>query len=325
MNDARPTLLDWIEEGALPRDRLTDALRHADAHPDVAAWRQFLETLFLWLGAASVAASAIFFVAANWQALGRYAKFGLLELALLAAVGVAVWRGLDALAGKGALVVAALLAGALLALVGQVYQTGADTFELFAAWALAIVAWVAVARLPALWMIWIALLNLALAFWFAVVPGRALWLLFGSRTVFVASFALNTLALVGWEYAAAHGVAGFAARWAPRVLAFAAGVAITIVAVLAIVETRDGSAWHLVLYPCWLAALYWAYRLRTVDLFILAGGVLSAIVVVAVALARLLFDRGGAGAVLLMGLIVIAGAAAGAWWLRRVAAGESAP
>ncbi|MET0204922.1 MAG: DUF2157 domain-containing protein [Casimicrobiaceae bacterium] len=60
-------------------------------------------------------------------------------------IALAVWRGLDTLPGKAALV-AALLAGALLALVGQVYQTGADTFELFAAWAVAIV--VLVARMP---------------------------------------------------------------------------------------------------------------------------------------------------------------------------------
>ncbi|MET0346849.1 MAG: DUF2157 domain-containing protein [Casimicrobiaceae bacterium] len=63
-------------------------------------------------------------------------------------IALAVWRGLDTLPGKAALVVAALLVGALLALVGQVYQTGADRFELFAAWAVAIVAWVLVARMP---------------------------------------------------------------------------------------------------------------------------------------------------------------------------------
>ena len=46
-----------------------------------------------------------------------------------------------------------LFTGALLALVGQTYQTGADTYELFALWAFAITAWVAVARLPALWLV----------------------------------------------------------------------------------------------------------------------------------------------------------------------------
>ena len=77
---------------------------------------------------------------------------------------------------------------------------------------------------------------------------------------------------------------------------------------------------HLVIYALWLGTLFWAYRVRSVDLFILSGGVLSAIVVVAVGLARTLFDRGGSGAVLLMAIVVVAGAGLGAYWLRRVAA-----
>ena len=45
-------------------------------------------------------------------------------------------------AGKAALLAAALLTGGLLALIGQTYQTGADTFELFATWAALILPWV---------------------------------------------------------------------------------------------------------------------------------------------------------------------------------------
>jgi uncharacterized membrane protein len=324
VTDVRATLLDWVAAGALPRERLREALRVAGANPGIAEWRAFLQMLFLWLGAASLAASVVFFVAANWQSLGRYTKFGLVEVALAAAVAIAVWHGLDSLVGKAALVVAALVAGALLALMGQVYQTGADTFELFAAWAVAIVVWVIAGRQPALWMIWIALLNLALIFWFQIVPGRGLWILFGPRTVFLASSALNALALVAWECAAARGVAGFAVRWAPRVLAFASGVAVTTLAVLAIVDLRDHAGVDILVYVLWVAALFWAYRVRAVDLFILSGGVLSVIVVGAFGLARLLFDRGGAGAVLLMAMLVIGGAGLGARWLRGVAAREDA-
>ena len=174
-------------------------------------------------------------------------------------------------------------------------------------------------------MLWIAILNLAVIFWFQIVPGRAaVWMLFGPRTVFLASFALNALALLAWECAAARGVAGFAVRWAPRTLAVAAGVAITTLAAFAILEFRDGAGWHLLIYAFWLGTVYWAYRIRSVDLFILSGEVLSVVVVGAFAIARLLFDRGGAGAMLLIALVVIAGTGAGAWWLRGVAADEDA-
>jgi uncharacterized membrane protein len=324
MSGERATILDWVARGALPRERLREALRAAGAVPDPGAWRRFLEVLFLWLGVASLAASVVFFLAANWPLLGRFTKFGLVEAALVAAVAVALWRGLDTLPGRAALVAASLLAGALLALVGQTYQTGADTFELFAAWALAIVAWVAVARLPALWILWIVILNLAVFFWYQAVPGAWLWAIFGRRTQFLALFLLNAAALVAWELASARGVAGFAARWAPRALATASGVAVTILAVWTVLEFGDSGIVHLLAYALWLGAIYRAYRVRTVDLYVLAGAVLSLVVFVAVALARLLFDRGGADALLVMGLAVVAAASAGTWWLRRVAAEEDA-
>ena len=41
------------------------------------------------------------------------------------------------MAGKAVLTLLSLLVGALLALTGQIYQTGADTYELFAWWAVA--------------------------------------------------------------------------------------------------------------------------------------------------------------------------------------------
>ena len=101
-----------------------------------------------------IAAAAVYFVAANWQALGRYAKFALVEGAARrrrsrSCAGAASTRS----PGRAALFVAALLTGVLLALVGQVYQTGADTFELFAAWALLHPAVGGRERQPALWLL----------------------------------------------------------------------------------------------------------------------------------------------------------------------------
>ena len=62
---------------------------------------------------------------------------------------------------------AALLVGALLALVGQTYQTGADTFELFAVCAAAILPWVLVACFPTLWVLWLAGCGTGFVVWTA--------------------------------------------------------------------------------------------------------------------------------------------------------------
>ena len=325
MERVRSQVLAWVESGAVPPARLHDALRAAGALPDGRDWRRFLERVFLGLGVAVLAASAVYFVAANWNELGRYAKFALAEGALAAAVAVALWRGLDTRVGQASLAAAALLTGVLLALVGQVYQTGADTYELFAVWAMAIVAWVAVGRSPALWLIWIALLNLAVALYYVTFGWLGLLFAPGDwHALCAALFLLDTLALAAWEFAASRGVEWLAPRWAPRILATAGGVAISILAVLSIVDGQGNEVAYLALYALWLAGVYGYYRRHRLDLFVLAGAVLSLIVFGAAGLSRLLLrHHGDAGSLLTIAAFVILAAGAGALWLRRLAQEEA--
>jgi uncharacterized membrane protein len=292
--------------------------------PDREGWRVFLDRLLLWLGSVMVAAAVVFFLAYNWQDLGRYAKFGLAEGLVLAALAFVGWRGLERASGKAALVAAAILAGALLALIGQTYQTGADTFELFAAWGVAILPWALLGRLPALWLLWLALANLAVVLYFQAFrglfgvlfgPERQLWLLFG----------LNTLALAVWEGLARAGVQWLRERWAVRLIATAGGALVTALAVIDIVNGH-GYGWALPAYAAWLAAAYGVYRRRNKDLYVLAGGVLSIVIVVATFLGnQMLGSRAEGAAFLFIGLVVIGMSAAGGYWLRLVANEEEAP
>lgn len=324
MIDARNMVLQWTRTGVLPRERLRDALRAAGVTPAGAQWQVFLERLLAWLGAALIAAAAVYFIAANWQALGRFAKFALAEVSLVLALALAWWRGLDTLAGRAALFVAALLMGVLLALVGQVYQTGADTFELFAVWAAAIAVWVAVGRQPALWLLWIAVVDVAVVLYFRTSVARGMdlpSLLFAPRAALWVVFAIDAAALISWECASAVRGGWLAVRWAPRVLATASGALVTLIVAWDIVGfgTRE-FGWSWVPFALWIAALYWAYRIRSRDLFMLAGMVLCVIVVVTFALGRPALEHGGAGGFLLVGLILIGCAAAGSYWLRRMVA-----
>jgi len=318
MHHNRQDILEWAQAGRVDAPKLRRALQIGGVLPDRAQWRAFLDRLLLWLGVVMLAAGAVFFLAYNWHDLGRYAKFSLAEGLILAALAV-LWRqGLERISGKAALLAAALFTGALLALIGQTYQTGADTFELFTVWAAAILPWVLLARFPALWVLWLALANLAVVLYFQAFrglfgmifgPERQLWLLFG----------LNTLALLAWEGTALAGVAWLRERWAVRLLDTASGGCIAALAVIDIFDT-DGIGWGVVAWVAWLAAAYAAYRHAVKDLFVLAGGVLSAVVVVAALLGKLMLDsRADAGAFLLIGLVVIGMSAAGGFWLKNVA------
>ena len=317
----RREILDWAEEGRIaPRD-LRGALEITGALPDAVAWRQFLERLLLFAGTLLVAAGVIFFLAFNWNELGRLAKLGLAEILLVAALAL-VWRlGVDRIAGKAALLGAALFTGALFALIGQTYQTGADTFELFAVWAIAVLPWALVSRFPALWLFWLLLVNLAALLYMGTMR-RPLWFFvgWGAEQQLWLLFALNSVALVVWEGLAVSGIQWLRERWSVRILATASGGFATALAISDVVsrQTSGGfAAW-----VAWMVAAYLLYRHKVKDLFVLAGGVLSVVVVVSTLVIRHFF-RVDAGAFLMVGLLVIGISAAGGWWLKSIAAEEA--
>jgi len=301
----------------LPADKVAAALALTGATPGVSQWRRFVSALLLWLGALLIAAGVIFFFAYNWHALGRFTKFGLVE-GLLAVSVIAAWiGGPDRLAGKAALLLASLVTGALLALIGQTYQTGADTFELFAWWAGLMLPWVIVARTPALWMLWIALLNLAVTFYFQAFLG-----FFPEESIVWSLFALNTVALIAWEVAVRRGYDWMQERWPARLLAMASGTVVTVLACWGVVDASEAGALPIPTYFAWLIAAYVYYRRQMRDLFVLAGGVLSLIAFVATLLSHYMLRDADAGSFLLIGVVVIAMSAAGAWWLKGMASEE---
>jgi uncharacterized membrane protein len=321
MANARNEILEWAEEGRIAPQGVRRALELGAVLPTADEWRRFLDRLLLFMGATMLAAGVIFFFAYNWQDLGRYAKFGLVEGAIVIALAFIWSLGLERASGKAALLVAALLAGALLALVGQTYQTGADTFELFTAWAIAILPWALVARFPALWLLWLVIVNLAVSLyfqafsgWFGVMfgPEQQLWVLFG----------LNTAALIVWEANAALGFGWLRERWAARLIATASGALVTALVIIAIFDAKAGAGWNALAWFAWLGAAYAAYRRWLKDVYVLAGGVLSIIVVVTAFLAKHLLRGFDAGGFLLIGLVVIGLSAAGSYWLRAVATEE---
>jgi uncharacterized membrane protein len=321
MAQARSEILDWGERGLIAPGNVRRALEVGKALPTLADWRRFLDRLLLFLAAVLLAAAVTFFFAYNWNDLGRLAKLALAQVPLIIALAL-VWRlGLERISGKAALLAAALLAGVLLALIGQIYQTGADTFELFAAWALAIAPWVLVSRFAALWLLWLALANLSITVYFqtfhgllglAIGPERQLWL----------ALALNAGALALWQWAARAGVAWLQERWALRLIATACAVIATVLGMMAIGDWHV-SRWGIVGWLAWMGGSYAVYRHTVKDVYVLALDALSLIAVMATLLARLT-SRSDAGAYLFIGLVVIGLSAAAGYWLRRVAAeGES--
>ncbi|EPC03174.1 hypothetical protein L861_22965 [Litchfieldella anticariensis FP35 = DSM 16096] len=317
MTSIRRQLVALIERRAIPREQIERAVRLSGLYPSGRAWCVFLDRLLLWLGCLALACSMLFFIAYNWSDMGRWLRFGLVEAVLVLAVAIywiADGRGVVA---QAALTTAALLLGVLLALFGQVYQTGADPWQLFFYWALLMLPWVLVARFAALWVLWLGLLNLAILLYYRTWGG-AFSVLFGSEaSALWGLFLLNTAALALWELGARHW-RWLMVDWARRLVALGSGIPITLLLMMVIVDEGETSSLALLVYPLWLALIYGFYRYWMPELFMLAGGCLSAIVITVVFLARHLLWQAEAAGFLFLSLAVLGLGAAAIFWLKRL-------
>jgi len=245
-----------------------------DAVRDEAFWARWGRHALLALGAGQFLAGVIFFFAYNWNDLSDIAKFAIVESALAIAVAGAWLVGLDRVFGQVLLIAASVLTGVLLAVIGQVYQTGADAFELFAAWALLILPWAIVSRSAVHWLLWLAVAETALALYgvqaltvVGDVTRGDVWVLVGTTIV---------VALVGREIAVRKGVDWLSAHWTRLILLFAALAVLFAPAAAHVVDLEDLGSGPLCIAAFLLATLgagwiYWRVRPDFAALVIVIG------------------------------------------------------
>jgi uncharacterized membrane protein len=104
----------------------------------------------------------ILWVAANWETLGRFGRFGLLQaLFVVMCLGALVKPSARVPLG----LVALLTIGGLFAYFGQTYQTGADPWQLFAVWALLSLPLCLSVRSDVLWTPWALIVTSGISLW----------------------------------------------------------------------------------------------------------------------------------------------------------------
>jgi len=302
--------------GILNVEALDRALKISGDLPDRKRWDWFLDILLLIMGAGALVSGIFFFFAFNWARMHRYIKFGILDAAILIAVGVAFWQGLERLPGKIALGAAGLLVGGLLAVYGQVYQTGADSYQLFLYWALIIAGWVLISKFTPMWVGWILLLNISLVtFWLQIVGDI-------DNRFYLLMFVLNGSAVIIWELGRGYGIDWLQSVWAPRVLfvpAFAVLLVPTMILIFSSTFRRDDDPLLYVLFGLFIALsalVLYAYSQRRIDLFMLTVCAFGLIIAFNAWVAEIL--EWGTTTFLFLSALFIGQAALIVRWLRQV-------
>lgn len=271
-------------------------------------WGLWVSKLLLMLGVALILSGIIYFFAFNWAKITPAMKLGSIQTAILACLALSYFYGLQRLSGKILLLSAAVLVGVFLAVFGQIYQTGADAYNLFMMWALLILPWVMISEFAALWLVWLVICNIFLLLYWdqAAFPASET-----ERMIFSYLALFNGLFLGLREYFSIKNRSWLAEQWTRVVLVVPILGYVFIPTLMFIIEPERAA--FAVVFGTLLAAVthiafYILYRYQLPDMWGLATTILSGCIILESAIFRGItevFDYGNAFAYLLMGCITL--------------------
>ncbi len=348
MSQPRRTIEHLLKQGILPLEHANDAALHLQVYPSRRSWLVFFDKTLLIIGAIALVLSLVFFIAYNWLHMGKMGKFALVEGALVVTIALYValsFRRRFQLIRQLLLLIASVITGSLLALFGQVYQTGADTWQLFFGWAVLIIPWVIIAHFPALWLLWLGLINACLTLYLPLTNIQ-----FSDDSLqsvfYVATLALvNLVALYSWLMSfddrrpAASKFSGYitdkrlsstnvighsntnpSLHWSTYVVGLLSTIFMTYLAIVTVFDSVN--IWAIFIsvtvWLGWCGFIYWQFRQRRIDLLMLTYLSFSIIVVVMFWLGKWLLDGFDAGGFLILSLVLIGLSSTAVIWLRHV-------
>ncbi len=298
-------LLALAQNGVLDLTAYERALKLIDYTPSASKWNRFLNTLLLVLGAGFTVFGIYFFFAYNWADMHRFVKLGIIEALIAGLVIATSLTSYEKLTGKITLTFAGFLIGALLAVFGQIYQTGADSYTLFMYWTLFMAGWVFISRFTPMWFIWILLINVSVAlYWDQMVRyGNESQLMF-------LGFLINGFFVLLWEFFSPK-TDWLTSRWTPRTLSGVVFYITTAAAVFFVTDELDKDIYIVILSIVFVlinAAVLYVYSQKNLDMFMLTISAISLMVVFDTWFAYMLDNFGAIDDFLplILGVIIIA-------------------
>lgn len=283
------------------------------------AWGMWVSRLLLMCGAALILSGIVYFFAFNWQAIPAFAKLALIQGAMIICLAGAAFFKLQRLSGQICLLSASLFVGVFMAVFGQIYQTGADAYQLFMMWSLLTFGWTVISCFAAQWIFWLSITNLFIILgWQQAVslPEDMAFLLFTCLA------GVNGIALALREYGLSQkGYLWLAPKWVRVQLALASLVCLLIPIIIWIIEPED-APFSLVLSAMigliGHGLFYYIYRHCLKDMWVLAATILSVCLMAEAILFKFFFDV-SAVMFLVMGGITLGVFAIAIQYLRKTA------
>lgn len=128
-------------------------------------WSSILARSLLWFGVTFFLSGVIFFCAFNWESLHPFVKFALIQTGIALSIFASLNKRIPPIIKQALVLGACILIGVFLAVFGQVYQTGANSYVLFTTWTLLILPWVFLQNFSPLWAIFFIVGQIGLTLW----------------------------------------------------------------------------------------------------------------------------------------------------------------
>lgn len=209
------------------------------------------------IGLALIAVSIVYLLAANWWMLPKFVQLFMPQVLLLGSALLSVHFAAREKLRQSLDTVSGLMLGLSLAVIGQIYQTGADSYQLFLLWALLLLPWLYRPNIG-VFALFCVVSQLALYFYFK----QSFWLV-RAETVYLLSLNLLTgLSLI------------YALRYYPvlRYLLIAVVVLISVFSMFRFIDSN--SIWYLasVLVLALLFSAYFYTRQQQLETSLLVAG-----------------------------------------------------
>jgi uncharacterized membrane protein len=276
-------------------------LESAFPPPGHQEWRRFGEIILMTLGTLFLLSGVVFFFAYNWRALDGFTKLGIAGAGLLLAGVLSSNSKFPALVLRTVQPTVFMLVGVLIALFGQIYQTGANAYDLFLLWALFTIPIALAFNSFMVWFLWHLVVNCTVLMYTGQIVGD--WF---NPYAFAAVSGFNAATLTLYELIVGTRKRPGAQQWFRALATLILYAWLTIGSVTGIFREFSEPGYSLVLIMTILAVgcSYGVYRMRIKDLIPIAFSCLVAITIIFFAIIKIM---GSDSTVFFVGGFVIIG------------------